>query len=453
MAGVFYGADVQELRKLATKVKTSGKTLESQARTLSSAVASVSWPGPDGKRFRQQWDTEHSHTMNRAARFLAAAAQALQRHADEQEQASAASGGGTGGVNASVPSAGGQGTPGIGDLDGKSAAEIQKWWNGLSEAQQQDFIRQHPVEAGNTNGIPFDARVEANRINAQNRIDWLKNHDPEPKINPFLTIGGRPYIDQVAKDHAAWAQRQNSIPYLQSVVDGKTKLAAYDPAHSSIVEMIGDYNASTKHVITYVPGTTTNESSFYKGGAQEMANHLVQNDSSKSTVAFVYKGTEFPDGGFVEAFLQEAKSDEFVAKTAPVLADFQAAVDLERPPGAESVGMGHSWGLRNVTGSEMSGAHFDKVIALSGAAMPPGWTPSPGTEYSSYTYPDILQVAEKLGVVGENYPMRDPVFDRHVYESPGGTTGMDIVDDHSLIATTGPDNQTALRDIEKEIYG
>ncbi|WFR82677.1 hypothetical protein [Arthrobacter sp. Y-9] len=452
MSGGFYGADVQELRKLATKVQTSGKALESQARMLSSAVGSVSWPGPDGKRFRQLWDSEHSQAMNRAAGFLATAAKSLQLNADEQERSSAASGG-TGGGAPGGTAGGTQGTPSVSDLSGKSPAEIQTWWKGLSEAQQQDFIRQHPVEAGNTNGIPFDARVKANEINAQNRLDWLKNHDPEPKINPWLTIGGKPYIDQVAKDHEAWALRQSGIPYLQSVVDGKVHLAAYDPAHSSIVEMIGDYNSDTKHVITYVPGTTTNESSFYNGGVQDMAKYLVQTDSSKSTVAFVYKGTEFPDGGFVEAFLQEAKSDEFVAKTAPTLAAFQNAVDLEKPSGAETVGMGHSWGLRNVTGSELNGAHYDKVIALSGAAMPPGWSPDANTHYSSYTYPDVLQIAEHAGVVGDNYPMKDPAFDRHVYSSPGGTTGLDIINDHSLIATTGADNQSALRDIQKKIYG
>ncbi|MBO9704565.1 MAG: hypothetical protein J7474_03485, partial [Arthrobacter sp.] len=375
------------------------------------------------------------------------------------------------GLLESTPTAGPhQGTPSVSDLSGKSPAEIQTWWKGLSEAQQQDFIRQHPVEAGNTNGIPFDARVKANEINAQNRLDWLKNHDPEPKINPWLTIGGKPYIEQVAKDHEAWALRQSGIPYLESVVkvsDTQVHLAAYDPAHDSIVEMIGKYDSDTKHVITYVPGTFTNEASFYHGEIQALPAQLVAQDRSGGTVAFVYKGTTFPDGPPVKALLGDAKDDDFVKRTAPLLAGFQNAVDLERPAGAESDGVGWSWGLRNITGSEIYDAHYDKVIALSGAAMPPGWKPQEGTSYSSFSYPDILQTAEANGLVGDNYPLREPAFEKHFYDPATGNQVTSPLEaglihanpfndfsaaNHNRIVETSPRNESVLQGIRKEIY-
>lgn len=337
------------------------------------------------------------------------------------------------------------------DLSGRSAAEVRTWWLGLDSHQQQAFIRNHPELAGNTNGIPFDARIEANRINAQSRIDWLQNNDPEPRLNPWILDSS--YPARFAAEHEAWRERQEGIGYLQKVVEGKIQLAAYHPGQSSIVEMLGEYNAATTTVITYVPGTTTNEASFYGGGPQAVPRRLVQADTSGGTAAFVYKGSEFPDGDLVEAFLVEAKGDEFVAASAPVLAAFQAAVELERPPQAQTVGMGHSWGVRNLTGSEMAGASYGKLIALSGAAMPPGWTPSPGTDYTSYTYPDILLTAETSGLVGENYPMREPAFDKHVYAPPGGfrPSEMYSIDNHSLIATTDPENEEALADVLAEI--
>ena len=305
--------------------------------------------------------------------------------------------------------------------------------------------------AGNTNGIPFEDRVGANAINAQHRIDWLRSSDPEPEFNPLIMAAGYPQM--YAKEHEAWAARQAGADYLQKAVDGKTKLVAYDPERSSIVEMIGDYDADTTTVVTYVPGTRTNEQSFYGGGRQSVAKWLVDSDPARGTAAFVYKGSEFPDGAFAEAFFDEAKSDDFVAATAPVLRDFQAAVELEKPAGAQTVAIGHSWGLRNVTGSEVAGAHYDKVIALSGAAMPPGWTADPGTQYFSYTYPDILLTAERSGVVGDNYPMKEPAFEKHVYTPPGGTGWQEAysIDNHSLIATAGPFNEPALDDIRKGI--
>jgi hypothetical protein len=429
-------------------MRSAGNNLQAQLGNFNSGVAGTPWPGPDAARFRQDWKSSHSVALREAVHFLQQAAADLSRNAGEQEAASSAGGhgdpSGTAGVAPGTP-------PRPADLSGKSPAQIQEWWSGLTPDQQQAFIRDYPAEAGNTNGIPFEARVEANRANARARIDWLNENDPEPVFNPMMMSLG--YPQSFTEDHRAWEARQSGLDYLQQVVDGNVQLAAYDPANNSIIEMIGNYGDNTSTVITYVPGTTTNEASFYGGGPQDVSQRLVQSDQSGGTVAFVYKGTEFPDGDPAEAFLVEAKSDDFVAATSPVLRDFQAAVELERPQGAQTVGMGHSWGLRNLTGSETDGAHYDKVIALSGAAMPPGWTPDPGTAYSSYTYPDILLTAEILGVVGEKYPMNQPAFDRHVYAPPGNMGPLEVysIPNHSLIATTDAANEEALEDVLEEI--
>ncbi|MFC7850080.1 hypothetical protein ACFUTU_16555 [Arthrobacter sp. NPDC057388] len=441
------GADVAELRQLASKMRTAGQKLEGQRHSFSACIAGTSWPGPDGDRFRQDWRADHSRTLGAAALFLKQAADELVRHANEQETASAGSGGSlAGGARPGVQAS----VPGPGDVMGKSAAEVRTWWLGLTASQQRAFVQKYPTVAGNTNGIPFAARIEANRANAQSRIDWLKNHDPEPRFNPLLMDIS--YPARYAKEHEAWQVRQEKgLEYFQQVVAGEVQLAAYDPAANSIVELIGNFDEETSTVLTYVPGTLTNEASFYSGGgAQDMAKYLVSNTGS--TAAFVYKGTEFPDGG-PEAFLVEAREEYFVDATAPVLRDFQAAVDVEKPDDAQTVGIGHSWGARNLTGSEAAGAHYDKVLALSGAAIPTGWTPDPHTEYFAYSYPDLLLSAELAGAVGANYPMKEPAFDKYFYAPPGGVEWGDMVsmENHSLITSIGPENEMAMRDIRKEI--
>jgi hypothetical protein len=449
--GNIYGADVAQLRQLASSLLSAGRHLEGQRQALSAGVAGTRWSGLDGQQFRQAWEADHSRSLSAAASCLEVAAKTILRNAEEQEAASSAGGAGTPNPLSGqhLPSGGGTSQPG--EVAGRSPEEVRTWWLGLTAAQQQDFIREHPGLAGNTNGIPFDARIEANRLNAQARIDWLRHNDPEPQLNPWILDSG--YPARFAAEHEEWRKRQEGVGYLQKVVDGKLQLAAYDPGSQSIVEIVGTYNENTTTVITYVPGTTTNEASFYDGGPQDVPRRLVQADTTGGTAAFVYKGSEFPDGDPVEAFLVEAKSDQFVAGSAPVLAAFQGAVELELPAQAQSVGIGHSWGLRNLTGAEMEGAGYDKLIALSGAAMPPGWTPTQGTDYTSYTYPDILLTAEASGLVGENYPMREPAFDKHVYAPPGGFTPSEMysIDNHSLIATTKPENEEALADILAEI--
>jgi hypothetical protein len=444
----FFGADVEQLRHLATAMRTAGRKLDGQRLALNGGVAGTPWPGPDAEIFRQEWKAVHSRSLLAAVTLLQQAAEDLMRQADEQQSASAAGG------SSALPSLAGVERlpqPRPEDLHGKSAAEVRTWWLGLAGDQRHAFIRDHPQLAGNTNGIPFEARIEANRHNAQARIDWLRNNDPEPKLNPWILDSG--YPGRFAAEYEAWHKRQEGIKYLQKVVDGKVQLAAYDPAANSIVEQIGNFDEKTSTVITYVPGTLTNEASFYKGRTQELAQDLVDTDPTQSTVAFVYKGTEFPDGG-PEAFLVEAREQYFVDATAPVLKDFQAAIDVEKPAGAETIALGHSWGVRNITGSEVAGARYDKVIALSGAAMSNGWTPDSHTKYVTYSYPDLLLTAEVAGAVGANYPMREPAFEKHIYAPPGGMDWGDAasMDNHSLITSVGTENDMALRDIRKEIY-
>ncbi len=453
MSNGFNGADVGQLRDLAKAMQMASRNLQAQLNTFNAGVAGAQWPGPDAVRFRADWKSSHSPALRHAVLFLHQAATDLARNSNEQESASSAVTGFASGAPGKGVRASAGTQPRPADLTGKTPAQIQQWWAGLTPAEQQGFIRDYPVEAGNTNGISFAARVEANRANAQDRLDSFPAHDPEPVLNPLLMDISA--SQRFSEEHAAWAERRAAQVYLQGVVEGRIQLAAYDPARNSIVEMIGTYSQDTSTVITYVPGTTTNEASFYGGGPQGISNHLVQSDRTGGSVAFVYKGSEFPDGGLIEAFAVEAKSDDFVAGSSPVLAEFQAAVEFERPGAAQTVGIGHSWGLRNLTGSENNGAHYDRVIALSGAAMPPGWSPDPGTAYSSYTYPDLLLSLELAGVVGENYPMNEPAFDRRVYDPPGGTDPGDVysIDNHVLIATAGPENETALRDVRKEIYG
>lgn len=462
MAEQFSGADVAQLRVLASAMSSAGNRLHAQLAGFNAGVAGTPWPGPDAERFRRDWRSSHSRSLLAAAAFLQQAARDLARNADEQDTASSAGGAAGGGARsggAGTPAAAPATRPATADIAGKPAADVRAWWQALSPDQRREFIQEHPGQAGNTNGIPFADRIEANKANAQNRIDWLTDHDPEPTLDLLLVALDTSYPERFTAEHEQWETRQSGLGYLQKVADGKIQLAAYDPAGHSIVEMIGTYDGQTSTAITYVPGTKTSEASFYDGGPQSVSRHLVESDKTGGTVAFVYKGTEFPDGGDIEAFLVEAKSDSFVAETSPVLREFQAAVDLEKPAGAQTAGIGHSWGFRNLAGAETDGARYDKVIALSGAAMPPGWTPQPSTAYSSYTYPDVLWTAERSGVVGDNYPMKEPAFDKHVYAPPGTPAGTDDVDwtehisieNHTLIATATAENEAALRGVRREI--
>jgi hypothetical protein len=133
---------------------------------------------------------------------------------------------------------------------------------------------------------------------------------------------------------------------------------------------------------------------------------------------------------------------------------------------SKSIAIGHSWGLTNVTSSEIAGARYQEVISLSGAWMPTGWQPQQGTHYCDFSYDDVLQVAQRAGLVGKgNVPRAHPAFEHGEYypapgdvylPTPSGHTERhsnpaDLLDNHNLIATKSKANDQALLDIDRRV--
>lgn len=73
---------------------------------VSNALAKTVWQGQDAQRFRNSWNSQHRPTLQKVAAGLEDVSSMLQRNADEQDQASAATGG-----SDSSPTGGGDGTP------------------------------------------------------------------------------------------------------------------------------------------------------------------------------------------------------------------------------------------------------------------------------------------------------------------------------------------------------
>lgn len=245
--------------------------------------------------------------------------------------------------------------------------------------------------------------------------------------------------------------------------------------------MIGTLDESTTDVITYVPGTYTSVHSFYGGEVQQVGRWLGRNDPR--VVTFVWKEGLFPgedvaSGGMDLARILEANDEGAALDKGRLIADFQQEL-LSSSPEAESAqqdGMGHSWGLAGITSSEVAGAKYSQVHSLAGAGMPPGWTASPGTDYSHWGYTDALSIVQGTGAVWDgSIPTRDAAFSSHVYGRDGDftlylpaatTPGAVVISpepppsvqlttapfaNHNLIASDNPDNQTALHDIQREI--
>ena len=430
MADGFLGADPQQLMELAGTLRNTAASLDDASRTLSGKLThNLRWQGPDADRLLNEWMSGHSPRIKSVSALLDNCAANVLRHAEEQLSASAANGGPGG------PGGSAAGHPPLPQAEGTTPGDVRDWWDSLGD-QQDDYLAAHPEEIGNTDGIPMHARVEANRITAEERLHELENAD----------------------NHTEESQSEQA--YLRKVIDGKIQLAAYDPQNGNLIEMIGTLTPETTTVLTYVPGTMATADGFFNGSTQGVAHYLARADHTGGTVAFVYKNSEFPQ----DRTMLQSRDQEFGMAAGQKLHDFESGLGLEVPPGAQTVAVSHSWGEGAVSSAEYYGSHYDKQISLSGAWMPDGWTADPNTEYHHFSYDfDALRTAQGFGLVAEQYPGQDPSFTQHVYDDPNDnfnigpvkitTNPMAKIENHSLIANADdPRNRQAMDDLERAVY-
>ncbi|BAJ75783.1 hypothetical protein MTES_2819 [Microbacterium testaceum StLB037] len=332
-------------------------------------------------------------------------------------------------------------------------------WAMLAQSPSADpsaFVRQWANVLGSLDGLPAFVRVEANRYRvpellraAERELAGLENSQDEDELSRAEMI-------------------RNEITYLKSVQTGDVQLYLYDRDASRIVEMIGTPGPDTTRAITYVPGTFTGMNSFYTGGVQQIAQYLTT--QVPGTVAFVYKDGKFPgeqnnaQEPDLKRFLRigEANDQDTAREAGEQLAQFQAGMRSDPSlSGVEQIGIGHSWGVANLTGSEVAGSEYDKVISLAGAGMLPDWRPNDDTTYTDLSYRDILLHFQSKGLVWDgNNPRSNGAFEHGpLYVGPddaeldgrfvdGDEWGV-LTDNHNLIASTDRDNDEALGDLKR----
>lgn len=345
-------------------------------------------------------------------------------------------------------------------LQGASTEDVATWWNALGAEHQQTLIVGLPSIIGSLNGVSALGRVAANRINAANRLEAI-----ERTLADWKRQAAQPgSFTNAASQISAL---EDEIKYLRGAVSEPptVQLYLYDKDADRIIEMIGTPSPETKRVLTYTPGTLANLDGFYAHDTQRVANWLYRRDT-EGTVAFVYKDGRYPQNPLTEA------NDQAYARTiAQRLTDFEGAVSQDPLlTGAQSVAIGHSWGAANITTSEALGAHYDKVVSLSGAGAPADWQPREETKYADYSYDDILQFAQKLplgeGAVWSGRNPRDIGFAHGPYYDapltwksfPGNglvspwLAAAGGIESHNLAASTDEGNQKLLSDVSNFIY-
>ncbi|MGZ5397669.1 MAG: alpha/beta hydrolase [Mycobacterium sp.] len=254
----------------------------------------------------------------------------------------------------------------------------------LTQEQREGLIADFPRQVGNTDGVPWEMRIAANRTNiAQAVLD-----EPDPYRGAFYRTLLGEVDDPAGGDHRVDRQ-----------------IVAFDPARSSLVELNGDL-ATARSVAVLVPGLNTT----IEGSAANTATARRFVSAGRGDVAVLtYLGGPFPRGHLVSGVV-DAASPRYAVDMAPRLVafseDVDRTVDAKAPAGAP-VGVtyvGHSYGGSILGTAEAMGLTADQTmyVAAAGAGVgvddPGDWhNRNPHVLRYSMTAPgDLIQAVQGI---------------------------------------------------------
>ncbi len=233
----------------------------------------------------------------------------------------------------------------LGDADDDAARDVREALDTVDRTADPSL--------GNTDGVPWEVRIAANRTNiAQAIVERLGDRDASDRSTFYRGLLGE--ID----DPAGSGRRIDR------------KILAFDPARDSLTELNGDLTVATS-VAVLVPGmNTTIESS---ASNTRSARQFVSATRGE-VAAITYLGGPFPQDETVAGALLEAASPRFAVDMAPRLVAFSRNVDAVVDAVFDAEGrqipvtyVGHSYGGSILGTAEALGLTADRTLYAAAA--------------------------------------------------------------------------------------
>lgn len=285
----------------------------------------------------------------------------------------------------------------------------------MTAVEQQQLIRTHPEQLGNTDGVPWNLRVAANRINIANAVlhereildrplDEKLKTAVSPALSPadaerlWATLHADPQLRAatiIAHDQGARRRLAFYEGLLGDVPDPTDpacriprQILAFDPDRSSLIEMFGDL--SRAHAVgVLVPGLNTTMETSAEDAAT--ARRFV-GESGGDIAMITYLGGPFPTGDLA-AGIADAANPRYALDMAPRLVAFSEDVQRTTHHLGHPVPvtyLGHSYGGSILGTAERFGLTADRVVYVEAAGAGVGVT-NPDDWHNRN--PDVLRFA------------------------------------------------------------
>ena len=271
----------------------------------------------------------------------------------------------------------------LGDADADAANDIAE---AFSLSPSAELSRQ----VGNSDGVPWDRRVAANRINIAQAL--IETEDPE------RTAFYRSLLGEV-DDPAGSGQRVDR------------QILAFDPDRAVLVELNGNLSTASS-VAVLIPGLNT--TIMGSAATTEMAKRFVS-ATHGDVAAITYLGGAFPQGSNLASALAAAADPRYALDIAPRLVAFSEDVDQTVDGTGRSIPVtyiGHSYGGSILGTAEALGMTADRTLYVAAAGAGVG-VDDPGDWHNRN--PDLLRFS--MTAPGD--------FIEAVQGFPGGPHGAD----------------------------
>ena len=220
---------------------------------------------------------------------------------------------------------------------GKDPREIKRWWDALAVPERAQLLRDRPIELGNLNGIPVEARSAANVVVMQRDIARVEN---ATSALPAAAI---------TRYHNALKVREALAANRDMTRGTATLLYVYEPeafdGQGRVAISIGDPDAAANTTVV-VPGTGNSVSSGWLAGKDvaTLFNETRAADRNKPVAVLAWMGYDAPDS---LTDPQVAQVDNARAGGALLASDVDALV-VTGSGDAHVTAVGHSYGSTTV---------------------------------------------------------------------------------------------------------
>ena len=222
-----------------------------------------------------------------------------------------------------------------------SPEEVHDWWQGLTEAEREAVIAADPSLIGSADGLPADARDQANRVVLDDDLATLGAKEDDGT----LSDAEQQVLDNARATEEALAAADG---YVDPTTDEKPGglLYLYDPSayggDGRVAVAVGDLDTADDVAIS-IPGITTEHTDV--GRYTEQAINLYEstryNGDGSSVATLFWLGYNTPEGAIDWDTMTRGRAEDGGA----LLADAVEGLRASRPDDpAHMTAIGHSYG-------------------------------------------------------------------------------------------------------------